>query len=258
MDFSLLLISKVVSQLLLPPGGLILLAVLGVVFWKRVWARGLVALVLCAFWLLSTEPVRDMLMHPLESEYAVFHAENADIKDAVIVLLGAGVYEHAPEYNGKDMLTSDAMMRTLYAADIAKKTGLAVYATGGKALSHADEAEGDVMRRWLMRLGMPASQVYAENLASNTWENAVYMRHILQKKGIDKIILVSTAWHLPRAVWCFQSQGFTVIPAGTDYLAAQPSYDVRSFMPHWAVFADSAEALHEYLGIVWYHLRYHS
>jgi uncharacterized SAM-binding protein YcdF (DUF218 family) len=53
-------------------------------------------------------------------------------------------------------------MRTLYAAHIAKRTGLNVYATGGKPLAQGDDAEGDVMRRWLIRLGVSENKVFAE------------------------------------------------------------------------------------------------
>jgi uncharacterized SAM-binding protein YcdF (DUF218 family) len=208
------------------------------------------------FWLLSTEPVRDVLIHPLEFRYPVLQVNNINKDKSAIVLLGGGVYENAPEYEGEDALTSYALMRTIYAADIAVRTGLNVYATGGKPFRDDIDAEGDVMVRWLMRFGVAAKQAHAENLANNTWENAVYIHKILNKKGINNIILVTTAWHMPRSIWCFQAQGFTVIPAGVDYLTATHHYDLRSFFPSGLVFAQSSQALHEYLGMFWYQLRY--
>ena len=252
----MLLTSKLVAQLLLPPGGLILLAMLGVVFWKRYWGRGLVMVVLLAFWGLSTEPVRDALTKPLEFKYPPLQLNNPAFKHSAIVLLGGGIYANAPEYGGSDELASYAMMRTLYAAHVAKQTGLSIYATGGKPLAQGDDAEGDVMRRWLIDLGVPEDKVFAESYANNTWQNATYMKKLLAEKGIDHIILVTSAWHMPRSVWCFESQGFSVISAPTGYITSQQDYTILSFMPRWTTFADSGLALHEYLGLFWYHLKY--
>ncbi|MDX8396383.1 MAG: YdcF family protein [Mariprofundaceae bacterium] len=252
----MLLLSKAISQLILPPAVLILLGILGVVFWKKRWGRGCVVVSLALFWMLSTEPVRDILLDPLESQYPVLNIEQLNTENTAIILLGGGIYEDAPEYGGVDQLSNHAMMRTLYAADIAEKSGLNVYATGGRPLSEENEAEGDIMRRWLIRLGVPEQRVFAESFANNTWENAAYMRTMLEKKDVDKIVLVTTAWHMPRSVWSFEAHGFTVIPAPCTFLTKQKDYDLRSYLPHWGVFNDSALALHEYLVLFWYRLRY--
>jgi uncharacterized SAM-binding protein YcdF (DUF218 family) len=134
----MLLASKAVSQLLLPPGGLILLGLLGALFWKQWWGRGAVVLSFLLLWGLSTEPVRDGLTGPLEFSYRALDINQANTDGAVIVLLGGGIYENAPEYGGRDALGRYAMMRTVYTADIARKSGLDVYATGGKPLTRAD------------------------------------------------------------------------------------------------------------------------
>jgi len=251
-----LFISKLVSQLLLPPGGLILLGLFGLIFWKRWWGRGAVLLSFSALWLISTEPVRDMLTQPLEFQHSVLSVERLETDQSAIVLLGGGIYENAPEYGGRDELGRYAMMRTLYAAEIAKKTGLDVYATGGKPLIQDADPEGSIMRRWLIRLGLPESSVFAENVADNTWENAAYMKTMLAEKGIHRVVLVTSAWHMPRSVWCFKAHGLDIIAAPTDFLTKQKNYDLRSYFPRWTVFADSGQALHEYLGLFWYRLRY--
>jgi len=208
------------------------------------------------FWGLSTEPIRDALTKPLEFAYPVLNVDDTDLDQYAIVVLGGGIYAKAPEYHGIDALHSYAMMRTLYAADVAKQTHLDVYATGGTPLAQADEPEGNVMRRKLIELGVPEHKVFAEAHANNTWENATYMYELLAKKGIDHIILVTSAWHMPRSAWCFEAQGFYVITAPAAYLTSQRRYDLRSFVPRWTVFSDSGQALHEYLGLFWYYLKY--
>jgi len=256
-----LLISKSISQLLLPPGGLILLVLLGLIFWKWLWGRGLVVLSLLCFWLLATEPVRDQLLSPLENKYPALQLEKLPSeliseRKLAIVLLGGGVYGRAPEYNGRDMLTGHAMHRTVYAADLALETGLDVYSTGGAMYPELTEPEGLIMQRWLVRLGVTQARTHAENASKNTWENAANTAMLLQEKGIKQIVLVTTAWHMPRSVWVFESHGLQVIAAPCAYVVERGPYDLRSYLPHWNVLAGSGDALHEYLGLLWYHLRY--
>jgi len=252
----MLLVSKAISQLLLPPGDLILLGLVGMLFYRRWWGKSAVFLSFLLLWGLSTEPVRDMLTEPLEFQYSALKIEQIKTDGTAIVLLGGGIYENAPEYGGRDELGRYAMMRTIYAADVAQKSGLDVYATGGKPLTQADEAEGDIMRHWLLKMGLKEGYVHAENVSNNTWENASYMKKILAEKGVDRVVLITSAWHIPRAVWCFETHGFEVIPAPTDYLTEQGSYDLRSYLPRWTTLSDSGQALHEQLGLLWYRLRY--
>lgn len=252
-----MLLIKSVSQLLLPPGILIVLGLIGLICWKRLWGRLLVGLCLVCFWLLATEPVRDMLVSTLENQYAALEVnESTGLEHHAIVVLGGGLYERAPEYQGRDSLSHAALMRTVYAAGLAGQTGLDVYAAGGAVLSEGSEPEGEVMRRWLIRLGVPAGKVHSETQSRNTWENAANLKEGLDGEGIEAVILVTTAWHMPRSVWVFESNGFRVIPAPCAYVASRTPYDILSYLPHWSELADSADALHEYLGMLWYRLRY--
>jgi uncharacterized SAM-binding protein YcdF (DUF218 family) len=210
---------------------------------------------------LSTEPVRDALLSPLENHYPAFQSETVSDQQInreknVIVLLGGGISEKAPEYGGRDVLSRYAMMRTVYAAYLARQTGLDIYTTGGVVLSDTSEPEGLLMQRMLMRLGLPEAVIHMETKANNTWENAANLRRILKHRGINRIVLVTTAWHMPRSVWAFEQNGFKVIPAPCDYVVEREHYDIRSWLPRWNVMADSADGLHEYMGLLWYRLRY--
>ncbi|MDX8402450.1 MAG: YdcF family protein [Mariprofundaceae bacterium] len=252
-----LLLSKAVSQLLLPPGGLILLAAVGLWFWRRPLGRAMVALALALLWLLSIEPVRDALLAPLENAWPAL-ARNAEIPADVgaIVLLGGGLYEKAPEYGGRDSLGKYALMRTVYAADLAIRTGLPVYPTGGAVLTEDSEPEGVVMRRWLIRFGVEPARIHAEISANNTWENAMLVRAMLKRAGVRRVLLVTSALHMPRSVWAFERAGVAVLPAPCAWIAEREPYDLRSWLPRWNVLADSGDALHEYLGMIWYRVRY--
>lgn len=257
----MLLVTKSIALLLLPPAGLILLAALGLLFLKYRGGKELVIISLALLWLLSTEPVRDTLISPLENHYSALKLNHKTQKmlandHVAIVLLGAGIYEKAPEFSGRNALSNHALMRTIYAAEIAKKTSLDLYATGGAGLSGNRESEAKVMQRWLIKLGVDPGQIFSEETAKTTWENATHIQQILQDRGIRKIILVTTARHMPRAVHVFKSQGLNVIPAPCAYVAEKGAYDLLSFLPQAHVLAGSSDALHEYMGILWYQWAY--
>jgi len=255
----MLLLSKAISQLILPPGGLILLCLIGLFFWKKRWGKPLIALALGLLWLLSTQPVRNTLTASLERQYPPFSQVQGGTKqNTVIVLLGGGIQERALDYQGQDTLSTHSWMRTIYAAKIAKETSLTIYATGGTPLTTTGQAEADVMKQKLIWLGISESDIYAENQANTTWDNAVLTTHVLVKNNIKNVVLVTSALHMPRSVWCFEAQAIRVIPAPTDYLTEQQSYDLRSFLPRWNVLSDSSAALHEYLGYFWYKLKYNN
>ncbi len=210
----------------------------------------------CLLWLLGTTPVRNALTASLEKQTSAYAWQQTLPQDTAIVLLGSGTHEQAPDEYGQSNLTRAGMMRTAYAARMAKHTGLTIYATGGSPLREGVESESSVMRRWLRRLGIPDSQIIEETKANTTWENAVFTRALLQRQGIKHVILITSAWHMPRAKWCFERQGLHIIPAPTDYLTHTIPYDIRSFIPKWSRFADSGTILHEYLGLLWYKLTY--
>ncbi len=257
-----LYISKSIALLLMPPASLILLAAIGLLFWRYRGGKELIIVSLILLWALSTEPVRDALITPLENHYPVLQITHGKQQQLIqkqwtqehiaIVLLGGGIYEKAPEFDGRNALQGHALMRTLYAAELAKKTKLDIYSSGAKGLSGNNEAEAKIMNRWLIQFGVDANKVFRENAAKTTWENAALLKKRLQQQGIKKIILVTTAWHMPRAVHVFKAQGFDVVPAPCAFVSKRSAYNVLSFLPQARVLSDSSDALHEYLGILWY------
>lgn len=249
------MISQAISQLILPPGGLILLAAIGIIFWQRLWGRTIVILSLALLWLLATEPVRDLLLSPLEQNYpplSTTQLRTAQQGNSVIVVLGGGLYEHAPEYGGEDSLHGHSLMRTLYAANLAIKSGFEVYVSSGPLKPGTSEPEAVVMARMLARFGVQPEHIHTEARARTTKENGMYIKEMLSDSDKLQVILVTTAWHMTRSVQIFESLGIKVIPAPCNYQVEDKPYDLRSFLPRWNVLADSGDGLHEYLGILWY------
>ena len=250
---------KVIQALLLPPGLMLLLVILAVVL--AVAAKRRLALTLacagCALlFLMSLSPVSDLLLRPVEGRYPPLDpAAEAAFRAEAIVLLGGGL---TPEGLGKDRgaaLSQAAMRRAVYGARLARRLGLPVIASGGWVVPDpAREAEAAVAARLLEELGVPPKMILQEGQSRTTWENALRVRDTY---GPRRVVLVTSAFHMPRAVACFERLGIAVLPAPTDYLSKG-----SAFFLDWLPAADSLlgslTALREYVGIVAYRVLYGS
>ena len=185
-----LLLTKSLSQLILPPSGLILLGLLGLLLHRKRFGRILIVCSFALFWLLATEPVRDLLLNPLEEAHKPFDvAQLSSTEGVAIALLGGGIYEKAPEFGGRDSLNGYAMMRTIYAAELARKTGFDIYASGGAVLSEESEPEGVVCSSgsgalvWMMIVFMsnllPATPGRMLLISRRCWMESRYQRLFL-------------------------------------------------------------------------------
>jgi uncharacterized SAM-binding protein YcdF (DUF218 family) len=95
---------------------------------------------------------------------------------------------------------------------------------------------------------------WREERSADTWENAAFSAELLRKDGVRTVLLVSTAWHLPRAARCFRAHDLEVVPAPTGFRGA-PFENLLSLLPHWQALRDTGHALHEWLGRGYYALR---
>lgn len=248
-----LLAAKFIGYLLLPPGGLLLLLAAGwLVVRRRPWAgRMLIGLSLLALFLLCSPWFSDLIRKPLEI-YPPLSPLQTDLNGAqAIVVLGGG-RQPGPEYGG-ETVSSYSLERIRYAATLQQRTGLPLLLAGGHVF---DEplSEAVLMKQVLVdEYKVPV--VWTEEQSRNTYENALFSKKILATAGIDRVFLVTHAWHMRRAVHVFDQLDMQALPAPTGFRPAQ-AVGIWSFMPSAAAFLRSVESLREYLGLAWYRIRY--
>ena len=118
------------------------------------------------------------------------------------------------------------------------------------------------MATLLEMMGVPDSAIIEEPNSLNTYENAVNVQKILDQKGIKEILLVTSAFHMPRARLIFEKLGMKVIPAPTDFYTTEGK--VKDFnlgtilvylLPDSRYLNLNAIALKEYLGLFIYYLK---
>ena len=95
---------------------------------------------------------------------------------------------------------------------------------------------------------------WVEGESDNTLQNAQLSYSMLKSAGINRIYLVTHAWHMPRSVRAFQSAGFQVVPAPTAYTTRYQT-DLLAFIPSAGALHDSRNFLHELIGMLWYQLK---
>lgn len=242
------------KALLLPPVGLFLLILLGVKWWRYRFGRGLVLVSALLLLALSLPIVSHRLMEPLEPYPALTGADVVAAKPQAIVVLAAGRYSGAPEYGG-DSIGGTTLQRIRYAAWLQRRTRLPLIVSGSSP-TQKQPATGTLMRDVLeQEFRVPVAAV--EDRSRNTLENAAFTAETLRAMKLENILLVSSAWHLPRAVETFERYGLKVIPAPTVFETRDDSDGLQldDFLPGVGALQRSYLAIHEYLGRVWYRLR---
>jgi uncharacterized SAM-binding protein YcdF (DUF218 family) len=244
-------LTNVTARLLLPPGGLIVLALLGLALTRSHVKAGVAAasFALIALLLLSTPIVSRNLLQTLEDPYVDPARERSA---EAIVVLGGGSYRDAPEY-GADTVGALTLERVRYAAHLHRRTGKPVLVSGGNP-ARLQTNEGQQMKSALRDFGVTARWVESES--SNTFENARLTQRTLKQAGIDSVFLVTHAWHMPRAKMAFQNAGLRVVPAPLGFRTTPPRIAPLDFVPNADALIDSWFFFHEIAGIAWYRLKF--
>ncbi len=233
-------LKKLIAYFILPPGVLIVAFVVLGFLSKRRLARFLAFSFALFVYLLSVEPVKDVLYKPLEEAYTVPLKPEGD----VIVILGGGAYNTG-------ILKEDSTKRLLTGFVLHKQTGLPIILSGGASVGALPEAE--IMKNLLLTLGVDKGRIYTDVNSKDTKENAQEVKKLCQRLACKKVVLVSSAYHMKRAVISFKRVGLEVSPYPTDF-KRDLRYNLYSFLPKMGVLADSYKALREYLGMLWYSL----
>lgn len=241
------LLTNIIAAFLLPPLNGLAFVAIGWMAIRRMprLARWLVGSGLLLLWVQALPVVGNALLRTLEG--APLDRAQAQQAQAIVVL-GGGRYHAAPEYGG-DTVSEPALARLRYAAKLHKETGLPILVTGG-APDGGVRSEGEAMRHVLVEeFGVPVRWV--EGTSINTRENARHSMALLAGDGVKRILLVTHAWHMPRAAQTFEATGLAVLPAPT-YFERQPATPL-DYLPR--NYRRTRLALHEWIGILWYRLR---
>lgn len=262
-----LAIKQIISTLLLLPASPLLLATLGIwLLWRSSRAQrqiglSLLVVALVTLWVASTEGLVRIALRQVEAPWKPYAPWKPSVNAPAqaVVVLGGGRDLGAHEYGGAGA-SSASVMRLRYGIHIARPLGLPVMFTGGSGepgVTDAPELSEASLAAVTAERDLRYPLKWVEGRSRDTAENARLSAALLKPRdagGLKTVVLVSDAWHMPRAVRWFEREGFVVQPAPMGFKADHP-LTYRNWLPSAEALATSNRLLREQLGQAWQALR---
>jgi uncharacterized SAM-binding protein YcdF (DUF218 family) len=257
-------LSKLLPLLVYPVGLASLLVIAGLLFRNRKRLRNsLLITAILILWIGGNHWVAFGLARSLEWQYLPL--KDIPSADAIVVLGGA---TEPAQFPRSTVELNSAGDRVIYAADLYKQGKAANILLSGGSISWLDSrttsTPADEMASIMEMVGVPKDALWLQTASQNTHEDAVFSLELLKQKGIKRILLVTSAMHMPRAMALFKNHGVEVIPAPTDYTVTQAGWDdlqvlnVQSILinliPNNSSISLTSNVLKEYIGMLVYHL----
>ena len=238
---------------LLPPGIFIIFLILSALWFSFQQNRKAVIVnLLIGFlmWALSITPVSNAMFRVLESNFNV----PGDPQGDVIILLGGGVYDRAPDMSGEGIPSEEMLYRIVTAARLQKSLQVPIIVSAGTVFRHI-KVEAPIVRRFLFDLGVPDNKIIMEAESRDTLQNAKNSREICLRSGYKTPILVTSAFHLKRAIMAFKKAGIEVLPFPSRFRSWENrQYGWNDYLP--GSFAGVSIVIREYLGLLFYKIAY--
>jgi uncharacterized SAM-binding protein YcdF (DUF218 family) len=246
---------KLITPFILPPGLFVLILLLSgaaLIYVKRRKVGIFNVSLGIIIWILSSAPFSNFLVAGLESNYEITLPDKGD----VIILLGGGTRENAPDLSGTGVPTTDMLARIVTAVRLQKKLNLPIIVSGGIVFKQK-ASEAEIVKRFLVDLGVAENKILLENKSRDTYENAKFSQEICRRLDFNLPVLITSAYHLKRANMAFDMVDMKVIPFPAYFRSENPpNYNWRSVLPTAGNLDTVSDALHEYLGILYYKLAY--
>ena len=245
------LVFSVLKSIILPPGIIIIIALIGIILIIRRKNAGLylVSLAVTLLYIFSTPVFSGYLVSKLEPDQALNMDEPGNERAGAIVVLGCGRYPDAPEY-GADDISECSLIRLRYAMELLKHKQLPVLLSGGSV--YGEQVPEARIMEMILNEHFRQKATWLDSLSKNTLENAEFSARLLKQQNIDKIYLVTHAIHMKRASLAFEKQKIEVVPAPTYFYSFNRSgRKFINYLPSIGALTMTNAGLHEIFGILW-------
>ena len=229
-------VSKLVWFVVQPSSLIALLLIGGVVLalWRRRWGVRLAWAGAVLYAIVGFSPLGHWLMIPLEDRFA-----RTDLSVPVdgIIVLGGSIDTVVSKARGVTAL-NEAAERLSEGAALARQFPSArlVFTGGSARILYDSMTEAGAAKALFARLGVAPKRVLLEARARNTAENAAFTRDLVRPEPGERWLLVTSAFHMPRALGAFRAVGFEAVPWPVDYRT-------RGLADTWRLFPRASEGL---------------
>ena len=250
-------LGKLLAKLVLPLSaalGLMAFALLALALGRRRTACAALATACFGLWLASMPALAERLAAGLESVHPTVRMADIAPADAIL-LLGGATKPALPPREFPELV--EAADRIVHAARLfhAGKAPLIVVSGGRLPWQMDVPAEAEGIGQLLEALGVPASAIVREETSTNTYENCVNSKHLLDARGARDVLLVTSALHMRRAFATCRTAGLAVRAAPTDYWVAGDEAQNLDFVPDAEALMLTHLVLRERIGFLVYQRR---
>jgi uncharacterized SAM-binding protein YcdF (DUF218 family) len=245
-------LSKVLGFFAVPSNLIILIGCLGLWLLPSRFARAgrwLASASLVVLAVLGFSPVGNALIIPLEHRFASWSPKGR-VPDGIIVLGGAIDGSAAND----QVVLNEAAERITIIPELARRYPNAriLFSGGSGALIYDGAAEAQVAGRLLESFGIARDRVTLEDRSRNTAENAAFSKALSHPRPGELWLLVTSAYHMPRAIGAFRKVGFPVEPYPVDWRTRSGEDALRPFVSVSDGLQRTDAAVHEWLGLLIY------
>lgn len=249
----MLALEKIVASFVMPPGIFILLLLILTLYLFKKSGSSLIKLIsvmtLLGLIFLSTAVGVKIMLHPLEN-----YAEDISVEafsSHPIVVLGGGLNYYS---NDKAEPSLHSLQRLVKGYQLHRRLKTPLIYSGGVAVGQQKISESESAGEFLQSLGMDQSYYISEDRAQTTYENAAYIKKWLRDNEVERVYLVTSAYHVLRSAAVFKAQNidFLVVHSGFIY---DHKFSWLDYLPNRGALEANLSALHEWIGLFWYYLR---
>ena len=239
---------KFIPLLISPFFLIIILILLGIFFKsKKLSLSGILILVLCSLPIVSKK-----LINYLEKDYILQDIDSVNKADAIVVL--SGMLRTIKTENGYKYEFNESVDRIFAGINLYKNNKASkLILTRGKLPWSLGKPEGEYLKDLSIKNGIPESNILLTDNAQNTEQEVKSIKKLLDKN--DKIILVTSAFHMPRAKKVFEANGINIIPFAVDFRSNLRKTTFLDFIPSVGSFGTTSYFVREMLGRIYYSIK---
>ena len=243
-------LNKILPLIFSPLFFILGLIIIGLIFdLKKISYLGVVI-----FLILSTPIVSNKLINYLEFNYELKQISEIETADAIVVL--SGMIIRIKTKRGINFELDPAADRIFAGIDLFKLNKAPyLILTKGKLPWSSGLSEGEYLKKIAIKYGVPEKKIYLTEIAMNTDQEAKSIKKLISNPN-TKIILVTSAFHMPRAQKVFKAAGFNVVPYAVDFRNRHTNISLMSFIPSAYSFEETSLFVREMIGRTYYNLKY--
>lgn len=210
---------------------------------------------LLILFLLSFNPVANLLVNTLESPYKPVTQADLEKTDIIVILTGGikpvGSYQRTAEASGT------SYSRIFNGVEMFKKSHARLLVVAGLGYEGEAVSEAAVMKDLAIKLGVPPDMIITEERSHTTMESIMELRKMGLFDKNTTVGLVTSAIHMMRSVWTLQKAfpDIEIVPLPAEYLSDQKLFSFHKLVPSGDVFVNSTSVIHEWIGLLWYKLK---